>query len=134
MPRRINEHEYQISHERYMELKYFCYQYKEWKDWLRYNRDTVGSQPIDGLPHGKGGSSDQTAALAIRRQQLIKKCKIIEDAARETAGDLAPYIIKHVTDEHITYRYLVLIMGMQCSKKRYYKMRQQFFWMLNQKI
>ena len=134
MGRKINEDKYGISDRRYKELVYFCLQYREWKKWLKDNTGRPAGCPGDMLPKGKGGHRDPVAALAIKRQKLLCKCRALEMAAEEASPLLAKYIIKHVTDGNITYRYLSMVLNMPCSKKKYYEARRKFFWILDKKI
>ena len=134
MGRKINEDKYGISDRRYRELVYFCLQYKEWKEWLGHNDGTVPGQSADVIPGGHGKHSDPVAVLAIKREQLQNKCKILEKAAEETSPLFAKYIIKHVTNKEITYKYLNMVLHMPCSRKKYYELRKKFFWLLDKKM
>lgn len=123
---------YGISKNRFRELYYWCLQYKEWKDELKYNTDCVKSLEATDSPtsHGVG---DSTQKLALRRMQLQQNCQLIEETALEADSDIAQFLLKAVTDENITYRYLKLIMGIPCGKDMYYDRRRMFYWLLNQK-
>lgn len=124
---------YGISKNRFRQLYYFCLQYPEWKDELKYNTDTMGAIAIDGMPKGTT-TSDPTQALATRNAQLSTWCQLIEQTAIETDADIYQYIIKAVTNSGITYKYLSMIMGIPCGKKMYYDRRRKFYWLLSQKI
>lgn len=134
MPRRINEGKYGISHRRYAELKNFCYQYREWRQWLNIHKDTVGGQQIDGMPHASGGHNEPTAMLAMKRQQLEINCRMVEESAIEAGGkEFYKYIFRDVTDENVGVQYLIVTMNMPCGKTVYQEKRRKFFWILNQK-
>lgn len=130
--RTLNHQKYGISNKRFKELYYFCLQYNEWKDELRYNTDTVKSIEIKDCPatHETG---DPTQQLAMRRAMLEKNCQLIEQTAIDADSFIHPYILKAVTDENVTYRYLKMVMGIPCGKKMYYDRRRKFYWLLNQK-
>lgn len=130
--RPLNHSKYGISKNRFKELYYWCLQYNEWKDELKYKTDTVGAIEITGMPTYHN-NSDATQTLAIRRTQLEENCKMIEQAAIDADPDIYQYLIKAVTDENITYRYLELVMGIPCGKKMYYDRRRKFYWILNQR-
>ena len=123
---------YDISSHRFMELYHFCLQYNEWKQELREHSDTLHSAEITGMPKGSG-HSDATAKLAMRRVELMRKCELIEQTAREAEPDIAEYIIKAVTNEGITFNYLHQMMNIPCGKDYYYERRKRFYWLLSQK-
>ena len=77
--------------------------------------------------------TDPTEQLASRRMELERNCQLIEQTAIESDPDIYQYILKAVTDENITYRYLNMVMGIPCGKKMYYDRRRKFYWLLNQK-
>lgn len=130
--RPLNHSKYGISKNRFKELYYWCLQYDEWKDELKYKMDTVRSVEITDMPasHQNG---DATQHLAIRRAELDHNCKLIEQTINETDPELSQYLMKAVTDENITYRYLKMIMGIPCCKDVYYDRRRKFYWLLSQK-
>lgn len=130
--RALNYEKYNITNNRFRELYYWCLQYHEWKDELKYNTNTVRSIEITDMPTSHNGS-DATQKLAMRRAHLEKNCKLIETCAREADPDIYPYILKAVTEDGITYRYLYMVMGIPCGKKMYYARRRKFYWLLNQK-
>lgn len=116
-----------------MELYYFCLQYNEWLDELKYKTDTVRSIEITDMPTSHS-NSDATCNLATRRAELRKKCEIIEQTAIEADAELYQYIIKAVTNDMITYNYLLTRMDIPCSHNTWYDRRRKFFWLLDKKI
>ena len=131
--RPINEKKYGISKHRFLELYHFCMQYQEWKDELKYKKDTVKSLEVRESTGGNR-SGDATASLAIRRVEIQKKCELIEQTAIEADDDLYQYIIKGVTTEYASYRYLKTVMDIPCGKDMYYDRRRKFYWLLSRKI
>lgn len=73
--RPISKAKYNISKHRFLELYYFCLQYNEWKDELKYNTDTVGAIITDGLPQGSN-ISDSTGRLGDRRAEFSRKFEL----------------------------------------------------------
>lgn len=130
--RPINHSKYGISKNRFRELYYWCLQYDEWLDELKYKTDTVKSIEITDMPVVHCGS-DATQRLAIRRAQLEKNCELIEQTAIEADPNIYQYLLKAVTNEDVTYRYLRMIMGIPCGKKMYYDRRRKFYWLLDQR-
>ena len=57
--RPLNKSKYGISKNRFWELYYWCLQYGEWKDELKYKTDTVGSMEITDMPtsHNPGDAT-----------------------------------------------------------------------------
>lgn len=132
--RPLNRTKYNITKHRFSELYNFCLQYKEWKDELKYKTDTVKSIEISKLPNGEGETGNPTQELALRRMELEKKCRLVEETAMAAGGvELYPYIMKAVTEEGITYRYLSMIMNISCSKNTYYERRKKFYWLMDKK-
>ena len=117
--------EYDISNNRYRELKYFCRQYREKKKGLLSMTEL--SSPKFG---GKGGDifSDRTANIAMKRAKLSAEIQMIEQAALEADGELYKYILKNVTDG-ITYEYL----DIPFSRSGFYVLRKRFFSILDKK-
>ena len=48
--RLLNHSKYGISKNRFWELYYWCLQYGEWKDELKYKTDTVGAMKFTDMP------------------------------------------------------------------------------------
>lgn len=130
--RPLNYYKYGISGNRFKELYYWCLQYEEWKDEIKYKRDTVKSIEITDMP-SVHYESDATQQLAIRRAQLAQNCELIEKTVLDADPDIYQYLLKAVTNENITYRYLKMIMEIPCSHNTYYDRRRRFYWLLSQR-
>lgn len=130
--RPLNHSKYEISKNRFLELYYWCLQYGEWKDELKYKTDTVGAMEITDIPtsHNPGDSTQQ---LAIRRTVLEQNCQLIEQTAIEADSCIYQYLLKAVTQEDVTFRYLKMIMGMPCGRNMYYDRRRKFYWLLDKR-
>lgn len=124
--RDLRMEKYNISGNRYRELKYFCRQYREKQERLREMTELAAMTVQEGGRSGK--VSDVTADTAIRRETLQKDLDSIEQAAMETDAELYGYIIRNVTDG-IPYEYLGAPMG----RRQFYKMRRKFFFILSEK-
>lgn len=130
--RPLNQSKYGISKNRFWELYYWCLQYWEWKDELKYKTNTVGSMEITDMPTSRN-SGDDTQQLAMRRVMLEQNCQLIEQTAIEADPDIYQYILKAVTGEDVTYRYLKMIMEIPCSHNTYYDRRRKFYWLLDKR-
>ena len=118
---------YYLSKYRYLELKYFCLQYKEYKDEYR---DCVRRSSEGG---GQVEYSDPTGNTVVKRDCLLHKIKSIEDCAILAGEDLASYILMSVTND-LTYSNLRLMHDIPCGKNQFYDKRHKFFWILSRKF
>ncbi len=128
--RPLNKETYGISKKRFAELYNYCLQYNEWKDELKYKTNALKSPEMTGMP-GSDGVGDSTAEIAIRREILAGKCRVIEETAREVDPEIFPYLLKAVTNEGITYNYLRQVMGIPMGRNQYYEKRRKFYWLLS---
>jgi hypothetical protein len=128
--RNLKLDDYGISNKRYKELCGFCEQYGEWRDELKYKKDTVKSKVITDMPLPPSRTGNPQEDLAIRRTELEEKCKLIEQTAIQADSYLYPYIIKSVTEE-VPCWYLEEIMGMARCRKDFYAARRYFFFLLD---
>lgn len=124
---------YDISVHRFLELYHYCMQYNEWKEELDKDVSNIKSAEVTDMPVAHN-QTDPTSSIAIRRQQIADKCKLIEQTAIEADAALYPYILEAVTNEGVTYRYLKMIREIPCGKKMYYDRRRRFYWLLSKKI
>lgn len=117
---------FELSPNRFRELKYFCRQYREKQSQLR--SITELSSPSFGGCGGGNKISDRTADTACRRAALAKDIEMIEQAALEADGEIYPYIISNVVDG-VSYEYLGAPMGIN----QFYRVRRKFFLILSDK-
>lgn len=134
MPRRINETKYGMSHRRYRMLVDFCYLYPEWQQWLQDHKDTIGSPVVDGLPHGKGSTGEPTADLAIKRAEIERNVRLVEETAKEAGGSFAKWLLLDVCNPEISFQQLKWKYNIPCGGKRYFELRKKYFILLNHKI
>ena len=132
---KVNKEEwdrYKISKKKARELYYFCLQYGEWKEELLSKINYFSVKSVCGVGGGKG-IGDSTMALAIKRTILKDKCELIESTIVETDKELYRYLLKAITEEGVTYQYLRSVMGMPCSRRKYYETRRRFYYLLSKK-
>ncbi|WMI81830.1 hypothetical protein [Anaerotignum sp. MB30-C6] len=115
---------YNISDNRYRELKYFCRQYREKQSQLR--SITELSSPRFDSTGGGNKTSDRTADTACRRAQLQRDIEMIEQSAIEADVEISAYIMDNVVDG-IAYEYL----DVPASIASFYRKRRKFFWILD---
>ena len=128
--RTLNKDKYKISKHRFLELYHFCMQYPEWKKELASLTHTVKAIGYSEEIKGTGAGSP-TERLVIKRAELEEKCKMIEQAAIEADAEIYPYILKGVTEEYASFRYLKQTMKIPYERDTYYDRRKKFFWILS---
>lgn len=132
--RPINEDKYGISKHKFLEVKYHCLQYPEWRKELANLTDAIKGMQYGQEGKGSKSQVSSTERLAIKRLELEEKCKRIEQTAIETDPEIYQWLLEGVTTEYATYRYLRDAKGIPCGDQKYYKTRRKFYWLLSQKI
>lgn len=118
--------DYNISPNRYRELKYFCKQYREKQ--LQLRSITELSSPVFGSMGGGGKTSDRTADTAIKKAQLQRDVSLIEQSAIEAGNEFYPYILSNVVDG-VRYEHLQIPM----SRRAFFRIKLNFFKILSMK-
>ncbi|MBS4959320.1 MAG: hypothetical protein KHZ62_00675 [Clostridiales bacterium] len=131
--RPINEKRYGVSKHKFLETYHFCLQYNEWLRELQVETDTVQSPVLTDLPPDKT-TRDKTGMLAVKRAQLDKKRRLVEETAREAAPEIFPWLLKAVTTNGASYIYLKERMDIPCGKDLFYDRRRKFYWLLANKL
>lgn len=108
---------YDISKNRYRELKYFCLQYKEILD----NIKRLRSQGIKE-------DYDPTANIAVPLADYINASRLIEKTAFDTDREFGDVILKSVTED-----VPLSAITMPCSKDRIDDLRYKFFYLLSER-
>lgn len=121
----IDLEKYGISKHRYRELKAFCMQYQEWKEFLKNNNDTVKSLEITDMPLCHG-NSDQTCSLATKRAELSKNIEMIEKCAEKSSIEFKNNLIQNVCNGTSVER-MIDIDRIPISKNVFYNYRRIFF-------
>lgn len=120
---------YWIEKHRYYELKHFCLQYPIWRKKLN-TMDGYSRNRTVSTAGSKAEASNPTYETVEARTRYLNWCGLVEQAARETASDLAPYILKAVT-EGLSYEILKLRTSVPCCRDIYYDLYRRFFWILS---
>lgn len=125
---------YYISKQKFLTARHFCLQYGEWLDEYRaLESGSISGINYDGMPHSSTVGRP-TEARAIRMAELSRKIELVEQTAVEAGEDIAKWLLKGVTSEDATFRYLKMVMGIPCEKAMYYDRRRKFYWLISQKI
>lgn len=134
-PRETPYRKYNISRHKFLALYHYALEYQEWKDELKYKYNTVKAVTVSDMPFApQNGESNPTRDTAIACAELQQKIEAIEESAKLADEQLAPYILKAVTEEHITYNYLRMHMNIPCSANTFYDRRRRFYWILSSKV
>lgn len=113
---------YYISKNRRLELKYFCLQYKEWKEYLK---DYY-------LRYGTSEFSDPTAEEAMLRTIYISNIDLLTQISKIAGGEISEYLFKAVTED-LSFVNLKTVLNIPCSKDYYYERYHKFWYLLSQK-
>lgn len=113
---------YYISKNRRLELKYFCLQYKEWKEYLKEYY----------LRYGTSEFSDPTAEEAMLRTIYISNIDLVTQISKIAGGEISEYLFKAVTED-LSFVNLKTVLNIPCSKDYYYERYHKFWYLLSQK-
>lgn len=121
---------YYIPENRYLELKYFCRQYYDYKSTAKYLEEVlIPAKSGDATGIKSSDTSDITAKLATKLFIVNGKIDIIEKACLEADYDLREYILESVTKG--TPFSVLEAKGIPCSKNTFYDRYRKFFWLLD---
>ena len=123
---------YYVEKELYLTTVHFCRQYPTWKAELRIQPDTSKAITYDRERVQTSVSGDATADLAMRRTELARKAKIVEDTARSVAGGMDEWLILGAC--YGVPFYQLMERGIPCGKDLYYLMRRKFYYEMAQRI
>ena len=113
---------------------HFALQYWDWKEeYAMLIAKGAGSPELsdDIKAHNVSSPTENDGIRAVELSQKIQK---VDDAIEEAAGPFSKWLLKGVTQEHITYSWLEQFMDIPCGRKMYYSMRRKFYWLLHKKI
>lgn len=117
-----------ISENRHMELRYFCLQYREWRN-LYYSVNVNSGSIIEYKPKTNDISSI-VENETIRRAKCLAKMRSVEQASKLCDDALGCYVFKAVTEGR-TYEYLRTMLDIPCGRRQFYERVRKFFWILD---
>lgn len=123
---------YYVEKELYLTTIHFCRQYPAWLAELEINPDSAKAITYDKDKVQTSACGDSTADLAIRRSELSKKAKLVEDIAAKVAGSMDRWLILGVC--YGVPFYQLAEHGIPCGKDVYYSMRRAFYYEMSRKI
>ena len=80
----------------------------------------------------KRETESATEILVIKRENLRKKCEMVEQTVLEVAPEIYEYLLIGITMEGATFEYLKGI-GMPCERTAYYRKRRRFYRIASEK-
>lgn len=120
---------YHLSKYRMYELKYFCLQYPEWKQ--EYNDlETRISQSWNGETVCQNALSRPVEELVLRREDLARRMRLVEESAQATDEVIGWYIFKAVTDG-LSFTKVKMVYEIPCEADMWYNRWRKFFFILN---
>jgi hypothetical protein len=123
---------YYVEKELYLTTVHFCRQYPSWLAELSIQPDTSKAITYDKERVQTSVSGDTTAEIAIRRAELSRKVKLVDDTASFIAGTMDKWLILGVCYGIPFYQ--LLERGIPCGKDLYYNMRRKFYHEMAQRI
>lgn len=129
-PEIAKENPYWISKHRYYELKHFCLQYKEWQDELRKIDIFSYSSPVPDDRVKTSNVPDTVLKCVEMRDRYLRNLEMVEKTSLEAAEDLAPYLLKAVTNG-LAYEHLSMVDDIPCCRETYYEVYRRFFFLLS---
>lgn len=116
---------------RFLELKYFCLQYPEWKREAAELLLRPGQPKIQNGVRGQVEFSDRTGNTAVKLLALHSKIALIDKVASEIDPPLGDYILKAAT-EGVSFIKLKTIYEIPCERDMYYDRYRKFFYILSE--
>lgn len=120
---------YRLERNRYLELKYFCFQYEDFKKELH---SLLYLKEVKSSEIKSANTSDPTADLAMKRSELTRKCEMIEQSAIEAAPFFYDKLLEGIT-KNISYDALRASGELFVSQREYYICYRRFFKILDGK-
>lgn len=132
--------------ETYKSVQHFCLSYMELQKEvidLSGEIDRIGlvsGQALDGMPHGTD-TTDPTQKNALRRKELanrrdniLRKIRIIERAVEETCFTGRKTMLWAITNKGMTYERLRSFHGCPYGKNQFGRLKHQIYWRVAQKL
>ena len=123
---------YYLPKETYLTAFHFSLQYPQWVQELNTLPDSGSAIQYDKDKVQTSNTYDANAELAMRRYEIEKKKKLVDDTAREVCERLQEWIILGVC-YGLTF-WQLKDKGMDCERDRYYQLRRRYYYELAKKI
>lgn len=122
---------YYLPAEEYATAYHYAKRYPSWEAELRAIGGVSGVS-YDSEAVQTSYSGDPTQSAGIRRAEVTGKMRIVENAVRAAAPDMAEFLLLGVA-YGLTF-YQLQERGIPCGRKYYYDRRRKFYWILAKAI
>lgn len=123
---------YYLPKETYLTVRHYCRQYPSWEAVLSTDPDTSRAITYDVPRVQTSGDSDPASEIAIKRAEIARKKKLVDDAVREAAPEIERFLKLGVC--YGMSEWDLEGMGMPCGKDLYYDRMRKFYWILANRI
>ena len=127
-PELSKKNKWWIPKHRYYELKHFCLQYEDWKEYVRSHGDRKSSGDVRTDPEW----SDPVGNEAAYREYYLGQMRMVEDSAYAADEYIGSYILRAVTED-LSFTVLRMVYEIPCGKDMYYDRYRKFFYILDAK-
>lgn len=126
------ENKYYLPKEELLTVVHFCRQYPLWVGELSVDPDTSRAIVYDKEKVQTSNQFDPTSELAMRRSEIARKKKLVEECAAEIAGTMSRWLVLGVCYGQPYYQ--LCEQGIPCGKDLYYMLRRKFYFTLAKRI
>lgn len=128
-PELSKKNKWWIPKHRYYELKHFCLQYEDWKEYIGSHGVRRSSEVVrTDNPEW----SDPVGNEAAYREYYLEQIRMVEDSAYAADEYIGEYILRAVTED-LSFTVLRMVYEIPCGKDMYYDRYRKFFYILDAK-
>lgn len=130
IPEISKRNKYWIPKYRFLELKYFCLQYPEWKREYRILQTSIDTSSTNSEIKTQQEFQDPTGNLAVRLEKLNSKISLVGKIAKMSDSEIGDYVLLAVT-EGLSFVNLKMMYEIPCERDMYYDRYRRFFWLMD---
>lgn len=130
IPEISKRNKYWIPKYRFLELKYFCLQYPEWKREYRILQTSIATSSTNSEIKTQQEFQDPTGNLAVRLEKLNSKISLVGKIAKMSDPEIGDYVLLAVT-EGLSFVNLKMMYEIPCERDMYYDRYRRFFWLMD---
>lgn len=121
-----------LPKEDYLTAVHYALRYPLWKAEIETSADTARAIRYDTDKVQTSNDFDPVQSTAIRREEIGRKIKLVDDVIAQTASGLDAFLRFGVC-YGLTF-WQLQGKGIPCSKNTYYTIRKRFYYELSQRI
>lgn len=122
---------YYISKHRFLELRHFCLQYKDWEKALLEPVE-ASKRPLSAPLSHSNKVYDETSRLAVKRAEMGLYLRMVRDTCFEADKEIGKWLLIGVS-EGASFDRLKAKYEIPCERDMYYDRFRKFFWLLDKK-